>query len=74
MNVMESANISVRLEISSSGSQQSMIDSANLMSAGTVVCDFSALTFCPVINSTKHDLGAISAIAWNSPLCTFFYH
>ena len=51
-----------------------MIDYANSMSVGTVVCDFSALTFCPVINSTKHDLGAISAIAWNSPLCTFFYH
>ena len=40
-----------------------MIDYANSMSVGTVVCDFSALAFCPVINSTKHDLGAISAIA-----------
>ena len=65
---IELTNISVRLETSSSGSQSSMNDSANSMSVGTLIGDFSALTFCPVINSTKHDLGAISTIASNSSL------
>ena len=67
---IESANISVRLETSSSGSQPLMNDSA--MSVRTLICDFSALTFYPVINSTKHDLVTISAIALNSSLRTFF--
>ena len=71
---IESANISVRLETSSSGSQPSMNDSANSMIVGTLICHFSALTFCPVINSTKHDLGTISAIASNSSFHTFLYH
>ena len=67
---IESANISVRLETSSSGSQPLMNDSA--MSVRTLICDFSALTFYAVINSTKHDLVTISAIALNSSLRTFF--
>ena len=71
---IESANISVRLETSSSGSQPSMNDSGNSMIVGTLICHFSALTFYPVINSTKHDLGTISAIPSNSSLRTFFYH
>ena len=60
VNENESTNISVRLETSSSGS---MNESANPMSVGTLICDSSALTFCPIINSTKHELGTISAIA-----------
>ena len=67
---IESANISVRLETSSSGSQPSMNDSANSMSVRTLICDFS--TFYPVINSTKHDLGTTSTITSNSSLRTFF--
>ena len=61
---IESANISVRLETSSSGSQPSMNDSANSMSVGTLIYDFSALTFCPVIKSTKYALGTISAYSF----------
>ena len=71
---IESANSSVRLETSSSGSEPSMNDSANSRSVGILICDFPALTFCPVINSTKHDLVTISAIVSNSSLRTFFYH
>ena len=70
LSEIESANISVRLETSSSGSQPLMNDSA--MSVRTLICDFSALTFYAVINSTKHDLVTISAIALNSSLRTFF--
>ena len=71
---IESSNSSVRLETSSSGSEPSMNDSANSRSVGILICDFPALTFCPVINSTKHDLVTISAIVSNSSLRTFFYH
>ena len=67
---IESANISVRLETSSSGSQPSMNDSANSMSVRTLICDFS--TFYLVINSTKHDLGTTSTITSNSSFRTFF--
>ena len=70
MSEIESANISVRLKTSSSGSQPSMNDSANSMSVRTLICDFS--TFYPVINSTKHDLGTTSTITSNSSLRTFF--
>ena len=74
MSEIESAKVSRRLETSCSGSQPSMNDSANPMSVGTLIYGFSTLTFCPVINSTKHDLGTISAIASNSSLRTLFYH
>ena len=69
---IESAISSVRLETSSSGSEPSMNDSANSRSVGILICDFPALTFCPVINSTKYDLVTISAIVSNSSLRTFF--
>ena len=71
MSKIESVNISVRLETSSSGSQLSINDSANSVRVGSLICDFSALTFYPVINFTKHDLGTISAIGSNSSLRTF---
>ena len=49
-----------------------MNDSVNSVSVGRLICDFPTLTFCPAINSTKHDLGTISATASNSSLRIFF--
>ena len=74
MSEIDSANISVMLETSGSGSQPSMNDFANSMSVGTLICDFSTLTFCSAINSAKHELGTISAIASNSSLRTYNFH